>query len=99
MQKKFILPHHLLDINGVIGISRVVRTTQEPTVLVEEGMEIEKEGLKGGYRAAGGSSKGGRKEVDIWLHVLSWTLHLNVRCDWNGLELLERTDPGVMWFI
>lgn len=68
-------------------------------MLVEEGMEMEKEGLRGGYGAEGGSSRGGWKEVDIWLHVLSWTLHLDVRYDWNGLEFLERTDTGVMWFI
>lgn len=73
---------------------------QEPILLLEKGMEMEKEELRGGYGTGGGSSSGERKEVDVWLHhMLSWMLLLDMRCDWNRPDSLERTDPVVMWFI
>lgn len=50
-----------------------------------------------GYGIEGGSSSGVER-VGIWLPVLSWILHLDMRCDWNGPDSLERIDPVVMWF-
>lgn len=59
----------------------MVKTTQEPILLLEEGVEMEKGGLSGRYGTGGGSSSRERKEVDIWLHMLSWMLVLDMNCD------------------
>lgn len=75
-----------------------VKATQEPTLLLEEGMEVEKEGLRVSYRLKV-VPLGQEGKVDNRLHTRLWTLHLAIRCDWNGPESLERTDPGVRWFI
>lgn len=49
----------------------MVKATEEPILLLEECMEMEKEGLSKGYVAESGSLRGRRNKVDIWLHMLS----------------------------
>lgn len=49
----------------------MVKATEEPILLLEECMEMEKEELIKGYVAESGSSSGRRNKVDRRLHVLS----------------------------